>query len=364
MVSLRIALILPAAVLVLLATTVTGFAGISADISIVGLNGGKTESLPQQYVKTFRRWTVVAAPNNNASSNEGEGNQHPQQQQQDDDPTATMLLGTDSYNTSDGFVDPTSTEELWWPDDLATVEVRPTLDVLIKNGNPSYLFGGVSVRVPGKATADGREWTNYGVNSQPLAKQWANFGIALDPSFRVECFVEKKDATTSYDDVDTTTITSEEEDEDEIEWEKLGDDDDDNNTHITRIRMDAKRTQAAVETIVLLLSTLEDSSPLASGFHILSCPISEEWHSLPTPPGKPIDPLKLPESYKLVCFATAEPDAEELLRLDEGLVSMSGTSVLSVNVSSISPGSESDFLPDAYKPMYLSTGTSNKNTEL
>ena len=49
-------------------------------------------------------------------------------------------------------------------------------------------------------------------------------------------------------------------------------------------------------------------------------------------------------SYKLVCFATAEPDASELLTLDEDLVAMSATSVLNVDVAIAASGSESEYL--------------------
>ena len=59
------------------------------------------------------------------------------------------------------------------------------------------------------------------------------------------------------------------------------------------------------------------------------------------------------QKLKLASVASVEPDAMELLSVDEELVAMSATSVLYVDIKMISPGSESEYIPDVYKPLYI-----------
>lgn len=51
-------------------------------------------------------------------------------------------------------------------------------------------------------------------------------------------------------------------------------------------------------------------------------------------------------------MATSESNAKEMLSLDEELLALSATSLLTANVL-LSPGSESEYLPDVYKPLYI-----------
>ena len=140
------------------------------DISIVGQAGGAPQKLPGSYVKTFNRWTV--------------------EQISSDSPTLQRL----PTEGDDSFVNPTSTEEVWWPVDLKSLQVRPCLDVLMQNGSPKYAMAGLSVRVPENVSGDGNDWRNYGMNSQPLAGQWTTFAFAVEGGFRAECFVGTSDA--------------------------------------------------------------------------------------------------------------------------------------------------------------------------
>ena len=55
-------------------------------------------------------------------------------------------------------------------------------------------------------------------------------------------------------------------------------------------------------------------------------------------------------AYTLLCVATSESDTKEMLLIDDELLSMLVTSLLRVDVELVSPGSESEYLPEDYRP--------------
>jgi len=282
-----------------------GILSSSSDIQIVGLPGGGPQSLPLSYVQRFQRWSM--------EKGEEEGD--------DNEMTLKKLKGLDS-DDDDGFVNPTSTTELWWPSDIEDLEVRPTLDVLVQSGIPVYASGGLHVRVPPKAAADGMEWRNYGMNSQPLARQWTTFGFAVEPEFRVETFLGSilQNDDNNVDD-----------NEGKAKWTALK----------SSTADDMKQT---LGSFAEFLSSVDEDSPLSSGFHVISIPTVPEWSDLPQKSSSP---------FALVALATAEPDAKELLTMDSDLVAMTATSILAVQVSQIEAGAKSEYITDTYKPLYL-----------
>jgi len=291
----------------------------SADISIVGQAGGAPQKLPGSYVKTFTRWSVEEISS--------------------DSPTLQRL----PTEGDDSFVNPTSTEEVWWPMDLKKLQVRPCLDVLMQNGQPKYAMAGLTVRVPENASGDGVDWRNYGLNSQPLAGQWTTFAFAVEGGFRVECFVGTNDAETPTETKDASK------DDSTMLYERIfpGDLGALNERPSAHAMFASERMSEALESLGVFLSGIDDSSPLSNGFHLVSFPLTratDDWIELPK--------LKSEKGYTLLCVATAEPDAEKLLEMDEGLVQLTATSVLQVDVLPTASGSESEYLPASYKPLY------------
>ena len=57
--------------------------------------------------------------------------------------------------------------------------------------------------------------------------------------------------------------------------------------------------------------------------------------------------------YKLECVVTSESSAKEMLSINEELLSLLATFLLNVDVASESSGSESEYLPDAYRPLHI-----------
>jgi hypothetical protein len=255
------------------------------DIRIVGMPGG-VQVLPAQYVSKISRWILTGTSAKTY---------------------ALEAIPTDATN-NDGFVNPTSTTQLWWPMDLPQLQVRPTLDIVLQNGHPKYACGGLDVRVPTSSSDDvTKEWRNHGLNSQPLARQWVTFGQTAVPGFHVEAFMG---------------INVE---EGQVEWKALS-------------STNKKNVYQPLELFGKFWAGLDESSPLSEGFHAVSIPVTHEWFQLPG------DAVPL----ALMSLATAEKDVRGLISQP----STTTTSLLAVDVIQTAPGSESEHLPEAYKDLY------------
>ena len=266
-------------------------------IRVVGFQDGGIQQLPMSYVKSFSRWLLL-------------------------DQTIQGIPGASSTLEHDtGFVNPTSISDLWWPVDLSQIHIRPTLDVILHAGTPKYAAGGIDVCVFDNSSA---EWRNHGMNSQPLPQQWTTFESVGRLGFRVETFVEDK--SNNYD------IESKEQ-----------------NTARQWLSIEGSTkaaTKDALELLGVFLSGLDDSSPLAQGFHIVSIPIVNKWHVLPM-----LESV-MEDSYQIITLGTALPDARALMETKPDVAAKLGTTILAVTVAPTAPGGESQHLPDVYKPLY------------
>ena len=130
-----------------IASSVAGFgAASSLSVTIVGIPGGGTQSLPISYVQSFQRWVV------------------------EDGRVLSRVCNGD-------------VSEVQWNDKL---QIRPTLDVLTKSGAPSYAMAGLQVKGNDQDLC-------------PLARQWTTFAFAVEPNFRVEAFMTDGDSVDSYE---------------------------------------------------------------------------------------------------------------------------------------------------------------------
>lgn len=211
-------------------------------VNIVGLPGGQTQSLPANYVHSFSRWQLV---NDDGLIEEG----------------ATGASGTSLT--------------LQW---AKGIQMRPTLDILFKNGIPSYVMAGMQI------------FLGDTIIASPIAQQWTTFDFAGEPNFRIEAFQQ--------------------EGEDAKEW-SFG-------------KEPAKHFKEALQMFGFVSSTLnEETESIMSGFNILTIPLRVPWTEIPKPKG---------ESYLVSCLATAEPDAKTLLTLDQDLIEMTASSILAITV--------------------------------
>jgi len=271
--------------------------------------------------------------NGNVNKSVGSANNNNVQEEPNNNNCASLkmepLKGA-GLRLDEGWVNPTTTHELWWPRDLTTLQVRPMLNVLFRNGIISYVSAGLDVRVPHHE--DGGDvvssWRNYGLNSQPIARIWTTLdAIAMEKLFHMETFIVQND------------------DEHEILFPSM-------------------YTQDVMQRVATFIAELDSLSPLAEGFHIASFPMMENWTDLPSPKAKESkkeeeeekgDEDRTEAIYKVVCIATAEPFANKLLDMEEDLLTLTSTSVLEVVVSRTAKGGDSPYLTEPYKGLYLSS---------
>lgn len=295
------------------------------DIAIVGLEiGDAGQSLPKAYLKSFRRWKLDLPDPLSTDS-----------------PKATLIPGTDFYGQSEhnSYVNPTTTTELWWPSDLSSLQVRPALDVVLRSGVPTYVLAGLNVRVPPEASSNHVEWWNYGLHSQPLARQWMAFSWSGESSFRLECFVGHR-LLDEESDCDITASKN------EWEWTNLFP------TSTEHLKQQQQLMQKALGDLGSFISSTGQDSSFAQGFHIVSCPLTDSWINLENPSVSQNNGGAR-KCYKVACVATSEPDAEEILYMEDNLIPLVPASVLLVDVSPSASGSLSPYLPNAYKSLYL-----------
>ena len=234
-----------------LSSSVAGFAS-TLSVNIVGIAGGVTQSLPISYVQSFQRWMVA-----------------------EDEQILSRACNSQM-------------SEVEWRSDM---QIRPTLDVLIKSGAPSYVMAGLQVKGADQDIC-------------PLARQWTTFSLAVEPSFRVEAFV-----TNGPDDAYSL---------------ELGEN-------------PAVKMKRAMEQFGLSLSQMSEGSPLSDGFHIVSIPLESDWTKLPAPEKGP---------YTVTCLATSEPEASELLTMDLGLVEMTASSIMEFRVVPPAVNDDATTCPD------------------
>lgn len=280
-------------------------------IKIVGLPGGKVESLPGMYVNSFRRWIAEEEQSNNDTGDE-------MMNSCASDPFKIEPVAGAGISIDEGWVNPTSTADLFWPLDIK-LQARPALNVMLKQGVLSYVSPGLDVRVPHN---DG-SWRNYGMNSQPISRQWTSLDIAMEQMFHVESFILQKESAAAGDVKHTTLFDS----------------------------MDIKN---AMQKVATFIGWMDPLSPLNKGFHIVSFPLIDRFTDLPCPTQTDDENKKESEEiYKIVMFGTSEPFGTKLLDMDEDILTMSSTSVLEVVVARTSKGCDSDYLPEPYKPLYI-----------
>lgn len=73
----------------------------------------------------------------------------------------------------DTWAPPAAFEQLWLPEDLPRPRARAALGLVLRNGEPRYIFPTVDALL---TLPDGTQWRNRGINSLPLASTWLHFG--------------------------------------------------------------------------------------------------------------------------------------------------------------------------------------------
>ena len=253
-------------------------------VKIVGFPGGGTQSLPTSYVQNhIRRWQLR-------------------------DDKDGGVVEKDSCQQSD-----INFQIRWKP----SLQYRPVLDVLIKGGVPNYVMAGVMLR-----DINGNENTDS-IRARPLARQWTSIQFAAEPNFRMEVFqYQHSRISDEYNDckaigTQRQKISHKGPIENVSSW-KIGEDQD-----LSFL------VQKTLERFAFVMSELNHDSELLEGFNIVSTPLPVDWCNVLEPESSS---SSSDGSYSVACLATAEPDAQALLTLDQDLLEITASSILEMTI--------------------------------
>lgn len=182
-----------------------------------------------------------------------------------------------------GFVNPTSVNSLWQPQDLKQPDCILALGLFVRNGAIRHVFPAVDISFGG-------QYRNRGLCSVPRAFQWMDFDALMAGGAVCSLELQVRD-------------------KDQEEWKTL------------------KVVGSIQESLNLAIEALADETPkeLADGSSIIHVVCSSD----------------------IVTCPKSGSELRALLKEDDHIV---GT--LQVTVEKTAPGSESEYLPEAYKPLF------------
>ena len=201
-----------------------------------------------------------------------------------------------------GFVTATSTDTLYQPVDLKRPEMKLAVGVHVRSGQIRHVMPALDI-----SYGDGLH-RNRGLCSVPLAYNWVDFGFinSMGDYNRYQLRVSSKKRV------------GEDEDDDE-EWDQLS-------------FLPGNEISKAIERAIVCLAEV-DSDDLGSGSHIIHVALDGET-------------LQLPRAKNELQVTMVEIGHE-----DEGEEDVD-VGILQVAIITTMSGSESQYLPEAYKPLY------------
>ena len=307
----------------LLALTVLSLAHVTATLTRapeavlssirIGTSDVQQQTLPLSYVSSWPTW--VSTP-------EGD--------------SVTLLPAEDDPG---GWVSAPSYEMLWMPQDLPEPTACAAIGVVLKNGVPRYIFPCVETTV----TVGNRVYHNRGLHSIPLAKTWMVFGDVPVSDLRLSCYrsplpPDTSDTEAEGEDEDTTAKAA--------EGDSAAETDADDAVDWTAV-LPLTEVGAAVDAMTRILGDAPDE--MGDGFQYLIVPIA----SAAIPPDAVAAGQRMRLFLSDVVAAPTSTDPEEgkaWLSSREELQWVHGE--CDFGTYEVAPGGDSDFLPDAYKPLY------------
>lgn len=268
-------------------------------------SGTKPEDkLPAAFVSDWPTWVLDVSNKN-------------KKDQKSDETSATW----EKIPDSDGFVQPSSIDELWQPQDLKSPQMQLALGLHVRNGMIRHIMPAVDLSLAiteEEEREGGRVHRNRGLCSVPRAYQWMDFGAAIAGGFDVVSVkLQSRDLPPppEEDDEDNNKdVIYVEPPEEEIEWETLAEIKSMNlavNQAIEALAENAPDELGDGSCVVhVLLANGDDSSMF------IECP-------------------KAGTEMRVVL----EEDGYEV-------------GLLEVAIQQIAPGSDSQYLPKVYKPLF------------
>jgi len=115
------------------------------------------------------------------------------------------------------WVDPVSFEHLWLPEDLEAPQLHLSLGLVLKDGEPRYLFPCAEASLEQQQLV----WHNRGLCSVPLGNTWLPWGVVPMPSLRLSAF--SREMTVAVDDGEGEEVVEVKAapQQEELPWETL-----------------------------------------------------------------------------------------------------------------------------------------------
>jgi len=209
-----------------------------------------------------------------------------------------------------GFVNPHSFTDLWVPDAMdPPPAMRLALSALIKDGQLRCVLPGIDSFV---TTAGGTAWRNWGLNSVPLASEWLDVGYVPLDQLRISAYARGPSPDGPGADIDPAA------------WKPL----------LEGLSVD--------QALGSLFSILSDPPPeiaaADSGFRLLTIPLPETSFE------------SVENGGVVRVYLSEYPEPRKLLDLKSG--EACGGGFLEVAVRVVASGKDSNYLPDAYRPLF------------
>jgi hypothetical protein len=207
-----------------------------------------------------------------------------------------------------GFVTPTSIEQLYQPIDLKRPEMKLALGIHVRSGQIRHVMPSLDV-----SYGEGLH-RNRGLCSVPLAYKWVDFGFlnSLGDFNRYELRIASKNAVGSEDDG-------------KQEWNQI-------------YSLPGNVMKTAIEQAIVCLAEV-DSDDLGNGSHVIHVSLDGS------------KAFELPKAKNVLQATLVEMGDEGEEDVDVG--------ILAVTIVTTMSGSESEYLPEAYKPLYADESLRN-----
>ncbi|OEU23620.1 hypothetical protein FRACYDRAFT_267567 [Fragilariopsis cylindrus CCMP1102] len=220
----------------------------------------------------------------------------------------------DSSDEDNGFVTPTSIDSLWQPIDLIRPKMKLALGIHIRNGSIRHVFPALDI------SYDGNQHRNRGMCSVPRA-----------------LYMGKSNSDNEDENENDNDDENDDEGKAETEkWEQLL-----SSSSIS----DTEIMSKAIERAVICLAENDSSINDLDGSHIFHVILNDNDND------NDATTVEIPKSNHELKVTMVEKWGNSN-KIENESVDEVEVGILQVNVMTTMSGSESDYLPDVYKPLY------------
>lgn len=233
------------------------------------------------------------------------------------------------------WVPPAAFEQLWLPEDLPQPQARPAIGLVLRNGEPRYVFPTIDTYLE----LDGVVWRNRGLNSVPLAKTWLHFGESPIETLRLSAYHRREPVRNEAADEEEATGSEAEEAAEDVPWSQC----------VEHVAIDAAMREAD-EALEALPDLLRKKS-LGDGYCYLVVPLHEQ----PPLPAHALEPggrlrLFLSDLDSWPTNVARERGDEPRVRDEDEWAWTRGECDLTTHT--VPSGKDSPYLPKPYKELY------------